>query len=211
MASTDQHGDRRTRASLLPAPRDCRITLMAFVPFVVDDWVPLENPQPVPDLAPLADLRLWPYSESLRTRLRGRLPHRAARIGAPGDGTGLVDIWSFGIGHATFVDVHRPDAGTDWDGLRDEVARVQSRESFLVRAAPLAKGITASRVGEPLWAQRMLLVEAPPGTDADAMERIGRLLSPDGQALVGTAEPGSASVRLGVEACVVTHRSVTDT
>lgn len=210
MASTQWHGDGRAGATLLPDPHDCRVTLMAFVPFVVDGWVPPAHPGPVPDVPAPGDLRLWPYAEPLRARLRDRLPHRAARLGV-GDGGALVDIWSFGIGHTTFVDVHTPGPATGWDELREDVARERSRESLLARAASITTGITAARVGEPLWAQRMLLVETPPGTGVDTMERIGRTLSPDGEPLEGTAGPAGASIRLGVEACVVTQRSETST
>ncbi|MGD9991297.1 hypothetical protein [Pseudonocardia sp.] len=43
------------------------------------------------------------------------------------------------------------------------------------------------------------------------MDGIARVLSPDGEPLPDTAGPGVAAARLGVEACVVTHRSVTAT
>jgi hypothetical protein len=197
---------------------------MTFVPFVVKGWTPPEHTHPSSEFPALQDLHMWPYSESLKSQLRERLPHRAARIEIAGSdmrdpgelppGLALVDIWSFGIGHATFVDTvdtHEPAVAVDWDRLRDDIAKVWTRDRFLNRTTPLANALTAKRVDPPLWAQQMLLVEAPPSADLDAMEEVARRLSPDGEALAGTAEPGSASVWLGVKACVVAQRSVTAT
>jgi hypothetical protein len=219
MASTEQRdGDRRGAppdGGAAPAPADCRITLLTFVPYVLRDPAPAEHAHPVPAVLPaLDDLRLWDYSGPLADRLRERLPHRVVRVevpdgrapaaGAPPRRPAVVDAWSFGVGLATFVDDRPVATAATWEDVRDDLLGRSAKEDALARTTPVAQALPATDDG-PLWAQQMLVVEAPETAVAASLEEVARRLCPDGEQLAPATGPGGAALRLGAEACAVTR------
>lgn len=185
-------------------------------------------------LSLLDDLELWAYSETLDAQLRARLPRRVLRIfpqsadlppppeltsGAWHDGVALLDLWNFGVGLATFVDRIAATEKATWEQLRSGITSVETKRTFLARAAQLvaaadgesgAPVVVASdadgpQTGTPLWVQEMLLVEAGRFVDLDALDDVARRLTADGERLRPATDPGGASLRLGMEACVVSN------
>ena len=179
----------------------------------------------------LEDLRLWAYSDTLNAQLRVRLPHRVTRTsrachdlsplpelraGEWQDAVSLLDIWNFGVGLATFVNrIAVTDIAT-WEELRRGITGVVTKQAFLARAEQLiAAAVRASNAGPvviggqdagpPLWTQEIIVVEAGRHVDVDSLDDVARRLTADGQRLRAETEAGGASLRLGIEACVVSN------
>lgn len=211
-------------------PHECRITVVTFVPFL--------GPHAVSGLAPvhgdhaalLAELELWGcYTDKVTAELREHLPHRRARAIPDGPrsrvdlGLGewvsehaLLDVWSVGVGMATFVDRLRIDDGVSWAELHRVLAGCAAKELALARTT----GLGAGRVdgpprpsehgepGAPLWAQQMIVVEARREVGEQELDAVADVLTAGGPRLpipVGTAD---AVLRLGYEACVVSNPGV---
>ena len=192
-----------------------------------------EQPVETALLSLLDDLELWTYSETLDAQLRERLPRRMLRIspqyadlpppeltsGAWHDGVALLDLWNFGVGLATFIDRIAVTEKATWEQLRIGITSVETKRAFLARAAQLvaAVGDTSGapvivtgdadgpQTGTPLWVQEMLLVEAGRSVNLEALDDVARRLTADGERLRPATDPGGASLRLGIEACVVSN------
>ena len=103
-----------------------------------------------------------------------------------------------------------------WEELRRGITGVVTKQAFLARAEQLiAAAVRASNAGPvviggqdagpPLWTQEIIVVEAGRHVDVDSLDDVARRLTADGQRLRAETEAGGASLRLGIEACVVSN------
>lgn len=214
------------------APADSSIVVVSFVPFL--------RPPAVSECAQvdgehaeaLADLALWGYTQSFSAQLREQLPHRIGRRFAadphpePTEIGGLtwtseaslLDVWSLGVGLATFVDRLTIGRGATWADVRASLAAPEAALRAMAAANGLGAGpanpsprpCAGQSVGAPLWVQRMIVVRSHRNVGRAQLDAVAVVLTDDGRPLTVHNNSDGTALRLGLEACAVSNPGIVD-